>query len=156
MGSSEVYTWATADSHAALPAALWAGFLAHRKVSSDCQYSRCLSACNNRSAFLFLRLQIFFFKRGHISKDLINLVWQEISPKRGKKPQQTKHPSHVSSWCCAIQFQRKHVLLGALRAQFPINTTNKNVIRNVVSFSPSSRAFLHSSPAWAQHFRGCS
>lgn len=80
---------------------------------------------------------------------------QEINPKQRKKRKQQK-PSHVNSWHWAIQFQKNYVLPGVLRVQFPINTTNKDVIRNVATFSPSSRALLHSCPAQAQHFGGCS
>lgn len=129
------------------------GFLTHptSRLIALCCMSLCPQQLN--CSFPSEAANLFLWKE-NISKDLINLVQQEISPKRrGKKKKPNQQTSHVNSWHGAIQFQRKHVLLWALRAQLPINTTNKNVITIVVSFSPSSRALLHSSPARAWRSR---
>jgi len=115
----------------------------------------CLFVC----FFTLQALRFFFFKSGNISKAFINVVQQEINPKQRKKEKTTESPLTLTPDTELYNFKKKKkkpVSQGVLRAQLPINTTNKNVIRNVVTFSPSSRALLHSCPAQAQHFRGCS
>lgn len=130
------------------------GFLTHwtSRLTALCYMSLCPQQLSY--SFTSEAANLFLWK-GNISRSLINLVQKDISPKGGEK-NPNQQTSHVNSWHGAIQFQRKRVLLWALRDQLPINTTNKNVNRVVVLFSPSSRALLHSSPALTRRFGGCS